>query len=104
VPGLSDSIRIVSLLGRYLQHARIFHFGNAGDPAVLIGSADWRPRNLARRVELAAPIRDPDHQKRLIGMLDEILTHPDLWELRPDGAWVRGAEVVGGSRDGFRGA
>lgn len=102
VPGLSENIRIVSLLGRYLQHARIFHFDNAGDPTVLIGSSDWRPRNLVRRVELAAPIRDPEHQKVLIGMLDEVLTHPDAWELRSDGAWVRGDEVVGGSRQAFR--
>ena len=102
VPGLSDNIRVVSLLGRFLQHARIFHFDNAGEPTVLIGSSDWRPRNLTRRVELAAIIQDPEHRLRLLGMLDEILDHPDAWQLRSDGAWTRGDDVVGGSRQAFR--
>ena len=102
VPGLSENIRVVSLLGRFLQHARIFHFDNAGEPTVLIGSSDWRPRNLTRRVELAAIIQDGEHRQRLLGMLDEILDHPDAWELRSDGAWMRGDDVVGGSRKAFR--
>ncbi|HUF14200.1 MAG TPA: polyphosphate kinase 1 [Longimicrobiales bacterium] len=104
VPGLSDNIRVVSVLGRFLQHARIFHFDNAGDPTVLIGSSDWRPRNLARRVEVAAPIRDAEHRKALLGMLDQILSDADAWELRSDGAWVRGDEVVGAGRKPFRAA
>ena len=102
VEGVSENIRIVSLLGRFLQHARIFQFGEGDDATVLIGSSDWRPRNLSRRVELAAPIRDPEHRRALRGMLDEILAHPDAWELRSDGAWVRGDEVVGGSKQLFR--
>ena len=102
VPGVSENIRIVSLLGRFLQHARIFQFGSGDDATVLIGSSDWRPRNLSRRVELAAPIRDAGHRARLMGMLDEILTHPARWELRSDGACIRGDEVVGGSKQLFR--
>jgi polyphosphate kinase len=102
VSGVSENIRIVSLLGRFLQHARIFQFGEGDDATVLIGSSDWRPRNLARRVELAAPIRNLEHRRVLMGMLDEVLTHPAAWELRSDGAWVRGDEVVGGSKRLFR--
>ena len=102
VPGVSENIRVVSLLGRFLQHARIFQFGSGDDATVLIGSSDWRPRNLSRRVELAAPIRNVEHRRTLMGMLDEILSHPAAWELRSDGAWVRGDEVVGGSKELFR--
>ncbi len=97
VPGLSENIRIVSLLGRLLQHARIFEFANGGAPEYFIGSADWRPRNLSRRVEVAVPVRRPELGERLREILDGVLHAPDLWELRPDGAYVQnGAEVVGG--------
>ncbi|OLE96769.1 MAG: polyphosphate kinase 1, partial [Cyanobacteria bacterium 13_1_20CM_4_61_6] len=56
VPGLSARIRVVSIVGRFLEHARIYHFANGGDPEYYIGSADWRPRNLRRRVEVVAPV------------------------------------------------
>ena len=102
VSGVSENIRIVSLLGRFLQHARIFQFGSGEGATVLIGSSDWRPRNLSRRVELAAPIRNPEHRRTLMGMLEGILSHPDAWELRSDGAWLRGADVIGGSKELFR--
>lgn len=95
VPGLSENIRIVSLLGRLLQHARIFEFGNDGEPDYYIGSADWRPRNLSRRVEVVTPVRHPPLKERLAGMLDDVLNHPRVWELRPDGAHARDGEVVG---------
>ncbi len=97
VPGLSENIRIISVLGRLLQHARIFEFGNGGDPEYIIGSADWRPRNLTRRVEVAVPIRLPEHRERLKGILDALLGNPEAWELRPDGSHVRGDEKVGGA-------
>ena len=72
VPGLSERIRVVSILGRFLEHARIYHFANGGDGGAeyYIGSAAWRPRNLRRRVEVMAPVYDPV----LCRKLDAILT------------------------------
>ena len=95
VAEVSDNIRITTLIGRYLQHARIFHFHNGGHDEYYIGSADWRPRNMVERVEVAAPIRDPEHQRRLSEILELTLSHPERWELRPDGTYVRGDEVTG---------
>jgi len=96
LPGISENIRVVSLLGRLLQHSRIFYFGNAGEPEYYIGSADWRPRNLLRRVEVVTPVDEPEHRAELDRMLTTILEHPQAWELRADGAYVRGDEVIGG--------
>jgi polyphosphate kinase len=70
VPGLSDNIRVISIVDRYLEHARIFHFDNAGDPDSLLSSADWMPRNLDRRVEIAFPIVDRGLQARVREILD----------------------------------
>jgi polyphosphate kinase len=95
VPGVSENIRIVTQVGRYLQHARIFHFRNGGADEYYIGSADWRPRNMVERVEVATPVRDPEHQQRLSEILDLTLTHPERWELRADGTYSRGGEVIG---------
>jgi len=94
VPGLSENIRVTSLLGRYLQHARIFHFHNNGDDEYFIGSADWRPRNMRERVEIVTPVLDPDHRARLDGILEETLHHPETWTLRGDGAYEQGVQVI----------
>jgi polyphosphate kinase len=59
VPGLSDTISVTSIVGRFLEHSRIFYFLNGGEEDIYIGSADWMQRNLDRRVELLAPIEDP---------------------------------------------
>lgn len=71
MPGISDNIRVVSIVDRFLEHSRIFYFGNDGDPLVYIGSADWMDRNLSRRVEVIFPIEQPELKRRLI---EEILT------------------------------
>lgn len=89
VAGLSENVRVVSVLGRYLEHARIFRFANGGDPEYYIGSADWRTRNLSRRVEVACPVRDPEHRARLDEILEEQLAHPRAWELGSDGTYYR---------------
>jgi polyphosphate kinase len=89
VPGLSENISVISILGRFLEHSRIYRFGNAGAPAYFIGSADWRPRNLKRRVEVVAPVYDPRHQAVLDGILQENLDNADAWDLQPDGAYVQ---------------
>ncbi|HUH12440.1 MAG TPA: polyphosphate kinase 1, partial [Longimicrobiales bacterium] len=101
VPGVSENIRVTSLMGRFLQHARIFHFGNGGEPEYFIGSADWRPRNMRERVEVATPVRDPEHRRRLSAILDQALEHPDSWEIRSDGTYVRAGDVIGGRRGGI---
>src|SRR5713101_5507110 len=70
VPGLSERIRVLSIIDRYLEHARIFYFHNAGEPEYLLASADWMPRNLDRRVEIAFPVLDPKLQAQLHEILD----------------------------------
>lgn len=90
VPGLSERIRVRSILGRFLEHARIFAFDNGGSPEYFIGSADWRPRNLRRRVEVVAPVADPACRARLESILRLELEDPTAWELRPDGRYARG--------------
>ena len=70
VPGLSDNIRVISIIDRYLEHARIFYFENAGSPEYLLASADWMPRNLDRRVEVAFPVLDPALQAQVREILN----------------------------------
>lgn len=89
VPGLSERIRVVSVLGRFLEHARIFHFANGGAPEYYIGSADWRPRNLRRRVEVVTPILQADCRQRLDTILTTELADPTAWDLGPDGRYTR---------------
>jgi len=100
VPGLSETIRVRSILGRFLEHARIYGFGPAGlagqakatggAPEVWLGSSDLMHRNLDRRVELLVRVSDPGHQKKLrdlltLGMADTTAS----WWLGPDGTWTR---------------
>jgi polyphosphate kinase len=92
VAGLSEGIHVYSALGRYLEHARIFRFGNGGAPEYYIGSADWRTRNLSRRVEVAVPVQRPAHRARLDAILTGDLARPDLWELGADGTYYQRPE------------
>ena len=91
VPGLSETIRVRSVVGRYLEHSRIYYFGNAngaGRPVYLIGSADLMPRNLNSRVEALVPVHDPRLQARLQQILDTGLAErARAWTLHPDGTW-----------------
>ncbi len=87
VAGLSERIRVRGLVGRFLEHARIYHFGNGGDDEYLIGSADWRSRNLRRRVEVAVPVLDAECRGRLDLILTRELADPSGWELHPDGSY-----------------
>jgi polyphosphate kinase len=90
VPGLSDNINTRSILGRYLEHSRVFYVANDGHPEYWIGSADLMHRNLDRRVEVLAPVRDPIATEHLRYCLD-LAFSPDTaaWELQPDGRWIR---------------
>ena len=88
VPGLSQNIRVRSIVGRYLEHSRIFAFGPRDDREYYIGSADLMPRNLDRRVEAVVPVENPELQARLQEVLDINLADDTLaWELGADGAW-----------------
>lgn len=94
LPGVSDNIRVVSVVGRLLHHARIYHFRNGGADRYFIGSADWRPRNFNERVEVVTEIRQPDHQAELDEFLTGTLTASRVWRLRADGAYERSSGVV----------
>lgn len=73
LPGVSENIEVVSIVGQLLEHSRIFRFENGGSPKVYLGSADWMPRNLDRRVELVFPVEDPDLKQRMFDTLDLML-------------------------------
>jgi polyphosphate kinase len=91
VPGLSENISVRSIVGRYLEHSRIYRFGARGrERTYLYGSADMMPRNLDRRVEALAPVDDPDLQFRLDEILDVVFADSTLaWELGPNRTWSR---------------
>jgi len=93
VAGMSDTIRVRSLIGRYLEHSRVYYFANGegvGAPAYLIGSSDLMPRNLNRRIEALVSVQDPGLRQRIhqvleINLKDDVLA----WELKADSSWQR---------------
>src|SRR5947199_3671419 len=91
VPGVSDNIHVISIVDRFLEHSRIFYFGNQGDPQVYIGSADWMDRNLSRRVEVVWPVEQPDLKQRLIREVlgTSLADNVKACELLPDGSYRR---------------
>jgi polyphosphate kinase len=92
VEGMSENIRVRSILGRYLEHSRIFSFHNLGDPQVFIGSADMMHRNLDRRVEALVRLTDPDHLQEIQGLFERAMDpRTSSWWLDADGNWVRHA-------------
>jgi polyphosphate kinase len=99
VSGLSDSIRIRSVVGRFLEHSRVFYFANGGDEDVYIGSADWMTRNLDRRVEVVTPILDPNLKRYLKDVVLEAYLKDNVKAriLNADGSYER---VPMGSEEG----
>ena len=90
VKGLSDRIRVISVIGRFLEHSRIFYFSNLGKEQVYIGSADWMPRNLDARVEVITPIEDISLVKELKQILEIVIAdNRQAWDLRSDGTYVQ---------------
>jgi polyphosphate kinase len=88
IPGQSETIRVISIIGRFLEHVRIFCFANAGRPEYFIGSADWMSRNLDYRVEAIAPVEDPRLQEELKAILDlQLADNVKAWDLRADGTY-----------------
>lgn len=100
VHGLSDNIRVVSIVGRFLEHARIFYFRSGGEEEVYIGSADWMPRNLDRRVEVIAPVLDPEPRKTLVRdiLQLQLMDNTQSWELKSSGKYVRIRPAAGETR------
>lgn len=97
VPGLSDTIRVRSIVGRFLEHSRIFNFLNEGANDVYLASADWMNRNLFRRIEIAFPVLDPQLKKRVIqeGLQPYLKDNQNAWELDSDGYYHRRALRAG---------
>jgi polyphosphate kinase len=91
IPGISETINVVSVVGRFLEHSRIYSFERPGEePSVYIGSGDLMPRNLYNRVELVVPIGDDGVRAELLDVLDRSLADDvSAWELNADGAWGR---------------
>jgi polyphosphate kinase len=96
VKGLSENIRVVSIVDRFLEHARIFYFRNAGSEQVYLSSADWMERNLVRRVEILFPVLSTSHRQRLIGILKTCFAdNTNSWELDSEGIYTR---IASGSK------
>ncbi|MBB1243281.1 RNA degradosome polyphosphate kinase [Streptomyces durbertensis] len=92
VPGLSENIRVRSVLGRFLEHSRVFAFGGGGDPEIWIGSADLMHRNLDRRIEALVRVTDPGHRAAIDRLLETgVADSTASWHLGPDGEWTRHA-------------
>jgi len=91
IPGLSENIRVISIVGRFLEHSRIYHFQNAGEPLVYFSSADWMPRNFFRRIELAFPVENPTLRDQIINEVLPSFLHDRVKarELQPDGTYRR---------------
>ncbi|MBC8073746.1 MAG: phosphoribosylamine--glycine ligase [Deltaproteobacteria bacterium] len=96
VDGMSDRIRVRGVIGRFLEHARIYHFADGGTDEYLIGSADWRSRNLRRRVEVVAPVLDPACRERLDRILTREFDDRSAWELAADGSYRQLASLAVG--------
>jgi polyphosphate kinase len=98
-PGLehySENIRVISIIGRFLEHSRVYHFNNNGTPTTYIGSADWQRRNLEDRVEAIAPIEEPVLQERITDELKLALSDNRLaWDLQPDGKYIQRKPAAG---------
>ncbi|HRA38201.1 MAG TPA: polyphosphate kinase 1 [Pseudomonadota bacterium] len=95
VPGVSDNIRVVSIIGRFLEHSRVYWFANDGEPETYCSSADWLERNLLRRIETCFPILDPVLARRVYDEEIEnyLADNTQAWELRSDGTYVKLAPV-----------
>jgi len=90
LPGVSERIKVRSIIGRFLEHSRVYHFENAGNRDIYCGSADWMDRNLFRRIEVAFPIDSPELQRRITDELNLYLEDDcQAWTLSPDGRYLR---------------
>jgi polyphosphate kinase len=97
VPGLSENIKVRSVVGRFLEHSRVYYFHNDGNPEVFCASADWMERNFFRRIEVAFPIAEKAHRERVINELELYLAdNEQAWILSADGTYSRPSQRSGG--------
>jgi polyphosphate kinase len=90
IPGVSEHIRVISIIGRFLEHSRIFCFHNLDQEEIYIGSADWMQRNLNRRVEAVVPLEDPEIKQEVKELLEVFLKdNRQAWELQADGTYIQ---------------
>ena len=88
--GVSEHIRVISIVDRYLEHSRVFYFHNGGTPTFWLASADWMPRNFKRRIEIAFPVLDPQLQAKLKDILElQLIDSVKAWQMEPDGSYQR---------------
>lgn len=98
IEGISENIRVVSIIGRFLEHSRIFYFQNDGNEKVFIGSADWMPRNLDRRVEAVVPVEEPAYVKELKELLNIFMAdNRQAWDMQSDGSYLQRQPASGES-------
>lgn len=103
VEGLSEHIRVCSIIGRFLEHSRVWMFDNVGDPEYYFGSADWMPRNLDRRVEVVTPVANATFKRRLQTVLEVCMAdNRQAWDLQPDGSYVQRQPGEQGERSAHR--
>lgn len=105
VPGLSENIRVISVLGRFLEHSRVFYFRNGAETPekgeIFMGSADWMYRNLSARVEAVVPVEEPALRQRLWEILDLMLRdRRRAWDMQPDGSYVQRRPLEGEDTEG----
>jgi polyphosphate kinase len=90
IPGVSENIAVRSVIGRFLEHSRVFYFGNDGESELYLASADWMERNFFRRVEIAFPVRERTHRERILRDLNNYLSdNTQAWVLGRDGSYSR---------------
>jgi polyphosphate kinase len=97
LPGLSENIRVRSIVGRFLEHTRVYYFSNNGNSRIYCSSADWMDRNLFNRVEACFPIEDEALKKRIYqqGLLNYLKDNQQSWLLQSDGTWIRAQPAQG---------
>jgi polyphosphate kinase len=99
IAGVSENVEVRSIVDRYLEHSRIFHFHNGGEDEVYLSSADLMPRNLNRRVELMFPVLDDGLRRRVLGILEGAFgDNQRAWRMQPDGSYVRVSRQRGEAR------
>jgi len=90
IKGVSETIDVISIVDRFLEHARVYHFRNGGDEEVYLSSADWMPRNLDRRIELLFPVMAPEPRRKVLEVMDAMfLDNVKARRMMPDGSYKR---------------
>jgi polyphosphate kinase len=94
LPGISENISVRSVVGRFLEHSRVYYFHNDGNPEVFCASADWMERNFFRRIEVCFPIERKQHRDRIVDDLETyLLDNEHAWVLKPDGRYERASSI-----------